>query len=73
MKKLDITKVEVIEGKTLISYHTYLTDSSNEDSSGIWEVEGTLTNEEALEYAKTMVAPELIDTTEVVLNLEVNQ
>lgn len=69
-KILDVTAIafDEAENKTTISYHTYLTDSIDENSAGTWEAEGNLTQEQAVEYAKTMLEPELKDTTEVSFN-----
>ncbi len=55
MEKLDITQIKLGSNKTVISWHRYNTDNNENNSEGTWEKEGTLTKEEVIEYAKTMV------------------
>ena len=53
MEVLKIVKIEYVDGKTLIDYKTFKDDIEN--TAGQWSQEGELTNEQVVEYAKTMV------------------
>lgn len=67
--KLEITKVEAVGEKTVVSYHRFDTDGEvvTDKTTGTWEFDGTLDNDAVLEKAKTMVD----DYIEVSLNLTV--
>lgn len=66
MKKLEITGLEEINGKTLVSYHRFDTDDTDHEELSTWEFEGTLTPDQVLEKAKTMVDSDI----EVILNIK---
>lgn len=66
--KLDVVKIEQTDAKTTISWHRYNTDNTDNDSSGSWEVDGNLTPDECVAYAKTMIEPG--QEIEVSLNLQ---
>lgn len=67
-EKLDITKIEQTSDNTTISWHRYNDNDTNSDSSSSWTVDGNLTPDECVDYAKTMIEPE--ETIEVNLNLK---
>ena len=56
MKNLEIVNLEFTETQTVINFNSYddLSDQG-QPSIGAWTVSGVITNDQALEYAKTMV------------------
>lgn len=68
MQKLDVTKVESTETQTNISWHRYNDDNADNDSAGMWTVDGILNPDEVLAYAKTMI--EEGQDIEVAMNLQ---
>lgn len=66
MKKLDVFKARVIEGKTAMIHHRYNTEDANNDSSGIWWAFGDLTPEEVLAYAKMHTDPDIEITVKTI-------
>ncbi len=67
MQKLEITKIEVVGEKTNVSWHRFNDDNQDNNSSGVWEFDGALNNDEVLAKAKTMVDSDI----EVLLNLTI--
>lgn len=60
MEILKIKKIEFIEGKTVIDYKTFdvVDGEETEKTAGQWPAqEGELTNDQVVEFAKTMVEP----------------
>ncbi len=70
MQKLEITKIEVVGEKTNVSYHRFdVTEDGTvtDKTTGMWEFDGVMNNDEVVEKGKTMVDPGI----EVSLNLAV--
>ena len=56
MKKLELTSLEYTETQTVINFNLF--DDSSDQSQpliGAWTVNGNITKDEALSYAKSMV------------------
>lgn len=67
MKKLDITHIIVENGaRTIVRYHNYDTNSTEAGTLGSWVEDKALSNDEALELAKTRADAGI----EVALNFE---
>ncbi len=59
MKKLDVFKVRVVDGKTVMLHHRYNTENTDEDSSGVWFAFGDLSDDKVLDYAKMHCDPNI--------------
>ena len=72
MQKLEIRKIETVTNEniesTIISYARLDTDRPDWGDFGTWTVEGALTADECVAYAKTMI--EVGQDIEVTLNLQ---
>ncbi len=67
-KKLEITKIEYLEGGTAkVAWHRFNTDNGDQNDTGTWDFDGPVNNEQVLEHAKTMVDSDI----DVSLNLTV--
>jgi hypothetical protein len=64
--KLEITKIEVVGDKTIVSWHRFDSMDNDHNSSGTWEFDGVMDDNAVAAKAKTMVDSDII----VSLNLQ---